>query len=194
MPLDDKPQPDPALAERPARGTRIAVHAAAIVVILSTVFHGLNTSAGPTVKKAATPQSIETSETTPQSTSPNTAQNNASKPPAAPRKREVTPSNTQPGVTIGAASANSTEATNPQSSNTPAPTPPRNREFGAGAASIPAAARHSLHRRSFRRQTSHSARRRGGRHRAHRTYHSRRSHSPRVKSHSTPRAPRCRRR
>lgn len=189
--LDDKPQPGPALPERPERGARMTVHAVAIAVILGMVFHGLNSSAGPTVTSAATPQSAETSAMTPLSISPSTAQNNASKPPVAPGFRNVTPSNAQPGVTTGAASANSTKPANVESETTPTPAPRSNREFKTGTESIPGDAGHSPERRSFKRQTSHSARRRRGPRRVHRRYHSPQSHSSRAKSHSTSRAPSC---
>lgn len=192
--LDDKLQPAPALSEGPGRGARMTVHAIAIIVILGMVFHGLNSSAGPTVTRAATPPSTETSAMTPLSINPSTAQNNASKPPAAPSVRDLTPSNTQPGVTTGAASANSTEPANVQTGNTPAPAPRSNREFRTGTVSIPGDADYSLERRSLRRQTSHSARRRSVPRRVHRRYHSPQSHSTRAKSHSTPRAPRHHRR
>lgn len=190
--LDDNLQPGPAFPDGPGRGARMTVHAVAVVVILGMVFHGLNSSAGPTLTSAATPQLTETS--TPQSISPSTAHNNASKPPVASGVRGVTPSNMQPGVTTGAASANSTEPANVQRSNTPAPAPRSNREFKTGTVSISGDAGHSLERRSLRRQTSHSARRRDRPRRVHRRYYSPQSHSPRAKSHSTPRAPRHHRR
>jgi beta-lactam-binding protein with PASTA domain len=106
--LDDKLQPNTALAREPARGARMALYAIAIVVVLGALFYGFNTS-------------TEKSATAPQSTSPSTAQNNTSKPPVAPGVRDVTPSNTQPGVTTGSAPANSTQPANPQSDNAPAP-------------------------------------------------------------------------
>jgi hypothetical protein len=109
--LDDKLQPDPELAEGPLGRGRIALLAIAIAVILGTVYYGLSSSTGPT----------ETSSTAPQSTSPSKVQSNAAKPPVAPGVRDVTPSNTQPGLTTGAAPANSMQPANPQSGNTPAP-------------------------------------------------------------------------
>jgi hypothetical protein len=105
--LDDKQQSNTALAGEPARGARMALYAIAIVVVLGALFYGFNTS-------------TEKSATAPQSTSPSTAQNNTSKPPVAPGVRDVTPSNTQPGVTTGSAPANSTQPANPQSDNAPA--------------------------------------------------------------------------
>jgi hypothetical protein len=73
--LDEELQADPAaLAEGSVRGGRIALYAVAIVIVLGALFYGLNSSTGPT----------ETSSTAQQSTSPNTAQNNASKPPVGP--------------------------------------------------------------------------------------------------------------
>ena len=93
--LDTKLQPDPTPAAGSASGSRMAMFAVATVVVLGALFYGLNSSKSPT----------ETSLTTPQSTSPTTAQTNAARPPVAPGVRDVTPSNTQPGVTTGAAPA-----------------------------------------------------------------------------------------
>jgi hypothetical protein len=90
---DQQPTPTPAAGS--ASGGRMALFAVAIVVVLGVLFYGLKGTPGPT----------ETSLTTPPSTSESTAQNNATKPPVAPGVRDVTPSNTQPGVTTGAAPA-----------------------------------------------------------------------------------------
>jgi hypothetical protein len=89
--LDDELQPDPELAEGPASGTRVALYAVAAVVILGAVFYGLNSS--------------DTSDTTAQTTpTANTADSGTLPPP--PGIRDVTPrSNTQPGMTTGAAPA-----------------------------------------------------------------------------------------
>ncbi|MEO6945383.1 MAG: hypothetical protein ABI146_08195 [Nitrobacter sp.] len=91
----DVQQPTPTPAAGSAGGGRMALFAVAIVVVLGALFYGLKGTPGPT----------ETSLTTPQSTNESTAQNNATKPPVAPGVRDVTPSNTQRGVTTGAAPA-----------------------------------------------------------------------------------------
>jgi hypothetical protein len=89
--LDNELQPDPELAEAPASGGRIAMLAIAIAVILGAVFYGLNNSP---VHQAGT-----------SSTAQNTAPD--SPVPLPPGMRDVTPrSNTQPGMTTGAAPAN----------------------------------------------------------------------------------------
>jgi hypothetical protein len=89
--LDNELQADPELTEGPASGSRMAMLAIAIAVILGAVFYGLNSSP---VHQAGTP-----------STAQNTAQD--SPPVAPPGMRDVTPrSNLQPGVTTGAAPAN----------------------------------------------------------------------------------------
>ena len=88
--LDNELQPDPELAEGRASGSRIAMLAVAVAVILGAVFYGLNNS------------SVHQAGTSP------TAQNSAldSPPAAPPGMRDVTPrSNTQPGMTTGAAPA-----------------------------------------------------------------------------------------
>lgn len=101
--LDNEFQPDPQLTEGRASGGRITMYAVAIAVILGAVFYGLNNSS---MHRAGT-----------SSTAQHTAQD---RPPAAPPgMRDVTPrSNTQPGVTTGAA------PTNPQ-------TPPATTTSGA---------------------------------------------------------------
>jgi hypothetical protein len=89
--LDNELQADPELAEGPASRGRIVTLAVAIAVILGAVFYGLNNSS---VHQAGT-----------SSTAQNTAQD--SPPAAPPGMRDVTPrSNTQPGITTGAAPAN----------------------------------------------------------------------------------------
>jgi hypothetical protein len=101
--LDNELQVDPELAEGPASGSRIALFAVGIAVILGAVFYGLNNS------------SINQASTTPIAT---TAQN-TSPPAAPPGMRDVTPrNNSDPGMTTGAASSN------PSSSN-PKPLTPR---------------------------------------------------------------------
>jgi len=104
--LDNQLQPDVEMAEGPASGGRIAIFAVAIAVVLGAVFYGLNNSSTET--STASQNSPATQ---------NTAQNNAAKPPVAPGVRDVTPSNTQPGVTTGAAPAR------PAQPAAPAPTP-----------------------------------------------------------------------
>jgi hypothetical protein len=87
--LDNELQPDPELAEGPASGGKVAMFALAIAVVLGAVFYGLNNS---TVTQ----------------TGPSTAQNTTqTSPPSAPAgMRDVTPrSNTEPGMTTGAAPA-----------------------------------------------------------------------------------------
>ncbi|WP_438274542.1 hypothetical protein [Nitrobacter sp.] len=108
--FDDKPQFDPLLAENPTRGGRIAIYGVAIAILLGALFYGLSTTG-----------SNQTSSTPSQSASPSTAQNNAAKPPVGPGIRDVTPSNTQQGLTTGAAPPNSTQPANPQSGNTLTP-------------------------------------------------------------------------
>ena len=189
--LSDKPEPSdkpqPELAGSSAGTGGVVLLTIATAVILSTVFYGLNSSAGPT----------QTSSAAPQSTSQSMAQNNAPKPPVTPvtpSARDVTPSNTQPGITTGAAPANSTRPTNPQSSNTPVPAPRSSREATTGTASTVGDAHPPVEHKSLRRQTSHSAHHRGSSRRVHRMYHSRQSPSLHAKSHSTRHGPGHRRR
>jgi hypothetical protein len=86
--LDNELQMDPELAEGPASGTKVAMFAVAVAVVLGAVFYGLNNSSV-------------------QQTGPATAQNSTqTSPPAAPPgMRDVTPRNTDPGMTTGAAPA-----------------------------------------------------------------------------------------
>ena len=90
--LDNELQPDPEVAEGPASGSKVAMFAIAIAVVLGAVFYGLNNS---TVNEAGTSTAQNTERTSP---------------PAAPTgMRDVTPrSNTQPGTTTGAAPARPT--------------------------------------------------------------------------------------
>jgi len=105
--LDNELQPDPALAEGPASGTKVAMFAIAIAVVLGAVFYGLNNS---TINQAGT-----------SSTAQNTAQ---SSPRAAPPgMRDLTPrANTDQGTTTGAAPARpqTPPATAPAEMNPPA--------------------------------------------------------------------------
>ena len=90
---DNELQADPQLAEGPASGTRVAMYAIAIAVVLGVVFYGLNNN---TVDQAGTTPPSET------------AQQTQSANPAAPSgTRDVTPgANTEPGTTTGAATTN----------------------------------------------------------------------------------------
>jgi hypothetical protein len=82
-------QADPELAEGPASGGKVAMFAIAIAVVLGAVFYGLNNSS---MNPAGTGQT--------------TAQTQTAPPPAPPGMRDVTPrSNTEPGMTTGAAPA-----------------------------------------------------------------------------------------
>jgi hypothetical protein len=92
--LDNELQPDPELAEGPAGGSRVAMFAVAIALVLGAVFYGLNNS------------SINQASTAPAAPATSTAQNNTQPPPAPPGMRDVTPrGNTAAGVTTGAAPA-----------------------------------------------------------------------------------------
>jgi hypothetical protein len=92
--LDNELQPDPELAEGPASGTKIAMFAVAVAVVLGALFYGLNNTS---VNQASTTPPAQTAQTQPA--------NPAGTPPG---MRDVTPkskSNSQPGVTTGAAPA-----------------------------------------------------------------------------------------
>jgi hypothetical protein len=111
--LDSELQIDPELAEGPAGGSRIALFAVGIAVVLGAVFYGLNNS------------SIKEATTAPPAT---TAQNSGpTSPPAAPPgMRDVTPrANTQPGMTTGANPADpkplSPRSADPKAPPAPAP-------------------------------------------------------------------------
>jgi hypothetical protein len=95
--LDNELQPDPELAEGPASGSRVAMFAVGVAVVLGAVFYGLNNSS---VEKAGTsPTAQNASPATPAPPPQNTAQ---TAPP--PGMRDVTPrANTDAGVTTGAA-------------------------------------------------------------------------------------------
>jgi hypothetical protein len=92
--MDRELQADPELSEGPATGGKVAMFAIAIALVLGAVFYGLNNS-------SMNPAGTGSTATAPASQS--TAQNN----PAAPAgMRDVTPrSNTEPGMTTGAAPA-----------------------------------------------------------------------------------------
>jgi hypothetical protein len=93
--LDRELQPDPELAEGPASGSRIALFAVAIAVVLGAVFYGLNST------------SINSTGTnTAQAPSANQSTAQTSPPAVPPGVRDVTPrNNAAPGVTTGAAPA-----------------------------------------------------------------------------------------
>jgi hypothetical protein len=94
--LDNELQPDPELTEAPASGSRVAMLAVAVAVLLGAVFYGLNNAP---IHQAGTSSTAQSS----------TAQNTAPETPlvAPPGMRDVTPrTNMQPGITTGAAPAN----------------------------------------------------------------------------------------
>jgi hypothetical protein len=101
--LDSELQADPELAEGPASGAKVAMFALAIAVVLGAVFYGLNNSS---VNQAGTSPATSTAQNTERTS-----------PPAAPTgMRDVTPrTNTEPGMTTGAAPAR------PQTPPAPAP-------------------------------------------------------------------------
>jgi hypothetical protein len=84
---DNELKADPQLVEGPASGTKVAMYAIAIAVVLGVVFYGLNNN---TVDKA---------DTTPPS---ETAQQTQPANPAGPSGK----TNTEPGTTTGAATTN----------------------------------------------------------------------------------------
>ncbi|MBR1284541.1 hypothetical protein JQ597_21055 [Bradyrhizobium sp. AUGA SZCCT0177] len=87
--LDNEIQADPQLAEAPANGTKIAMFAIAIAVVMGALFYGLNNTS---VNEAGTTPSSQTAQTQPAT------------PAAPPGMRDVTPkSNNLPGTTTGAA-------------------------------------------------------------------------------------------
>ena len=83
---------DPELAEGPASGSRIALFAVGIAVVLGAVFYGLNNSS---INQATTAPATSTAQNAPV----------ASPPPAPAGMRDVTPrANSAPGMTTGSAS------------------------------------------------------------------------------------------
>ena len=84
---DNELQADPQLTEGPARGTKVAIYAIAIAVVLGVVFYGLNNN---TVDQAGTTPHSET------------AQQTQPAKPAGPSGK----TNTEPGTTTGAATTN----------------------------------------------------------------------------------------
>ena len=89
--LDNELQPDPMIEESGPSGTKVAMFAVAIAVVLGALFYGLNNTS---VNQAGTEPSSRTAQTEP------------AKPPAPPGMRDVTPkANNAPGTTTGAAPA-----------------------------------------------------------------------------------------
>jgi hypothetical protein len=87
--LDTELPADPELAEGSAGGTKIAMFAVAIALVMGALFYGLNNT------------SVNQAGTTPPS---QTAQTNPTGPSAPPGMRDVTPrANTESGTTTGAA-------------------------------------------------------------------------------------------
>ncbi len=87
--LDNDLQINPELAEGPAGGTKVAMFAIAVAVVLGAAFYGLNNTS---IHQAGTSSAVQnTTETSP--------------PAAPPGMRDVTPrrANTDQGVTTGAA-------------------------------------------------------------------------------------------
>jgi hypothetical protein len=88
--LDTELQADPPLAEDRSSGTKVAMFAVAIAVVMGALFYGLNNT---TVNQAGTTPPSQTAQTT-----------NPAAPAAPPGMRDVTPrANTESGVTTGAA-------------------------------------------------------------------------------------------
>jgi hypothetical protein len=89
--LDNEIQPDPMLDESGPSGTKVAMFAVAIAVVLGALFYGLNNTS---VNQASTEPSARTAQTQP------------ANPAAPPGMRDVTPkANSEPGTTTGAAPA-----------------------------------------------------------------------------------------
>src|SRR5438552_11033052 len=89
--LDNDLQVDPELGEGPASGTKIAMLAIAIAVVMGALFYGLNNTS---VNQAGTSPSSQTAQTQP------------ANPAAPPGMRDVTPrANSGAGTTTGAASS-----------------------------------------------------------------------------------------
>ena len=83
-------QADPELGEGPASSGKVAVFAVAVALVLGAVFYGLNNTS--TSNQASNAPATQTAQQTP------------ANPAAPPGMRDVTPrTNTEPGVTTGAA-------------------------------------------------------------------------------------------
>ena len=108
--LDSELQADPELGEGPAGGGKVAMFAIAIAVVLGAVFYGLNNSS---MNPAGTGQTTAQTQTAP---------------PAAPTgMRDVTPRNTEQGMTTGAAPSR------PQQPAAPAANAPTGQEIDRSA-------------------------------------------------------------
>jgi len=112
--LDNDLPPDPELEGGSASGTKIAMLAIAIAVVMGALFYGLNNTS---VNQAGTSPSSQTAQTQP------------ANPAAPPGMRDVTPrGNNQPGTTTGAARPSTTppastdmnKAITPPADNAPA--------------------------------------------------------------------------
>ena len=87
--LDSEVPADPALAESPPSGGKVAMFAVAIALVLGALFYGLNNT---NVNQAGTAPENRTAQTQP------------ANPTASPGMRDVTPrNNAEPGTTTGAA-------------------------------------------------------------------------------------------
>ena len=105
--LDNEIQPDPMLDDSGPSGTKVAMFAVAIAVVLGALFYGLNNTG---VNQAGTEPSARTAQTQPAS------------PAAPPGMRDVTPkANSEAGTTTGAAPAR--PATPPQPATPPTDNP-----------------------------------------------------------------------
>ena len=103
--LDNEFQPDPDLAEGPAAsGTKIAMFAVAIAVVMGALFYGLNNTS---VNQAGTSPTSQTAQTQP------------ANPAAPPGMRDVTPRTSgQSGMTTGSAATRPTTTAPPAASDT----------------------------------------------------------------------------
>ena len=92
--LDSEVPADPALAESPPSGGKVAMFAVAIALVLGALFYGLNNT---NVNQAGTAPANQTAQTQP------------ANPTAPPGMRDVTPrNNAEPGTTTGAATSRPT--------------------------------------------------------------------------------------
>jgi hypothetical protein len=102
--LDTELPPDPELAEGSASGSKIAMCAIAIAVVMGALFYGLNNTS---VNQAGTSATTQTAQTRPAT------------PAAPPGMRDVTPkANSESGMTTGAAPA---APANPDMNNSASP-------------------------------------------------------------------------
>jgi hypothetical protein len=109
--LDNELQADPELVEGRASGTKVAMFAVAIALVMGALFYGLNNTS---VNQAGTSPPSQTAQTTP------------ANPAAPPGMRDVTPrANTDSGTTTGAAPSRPTPPA-PASTDMNKSTPPAN--------------------------------------------------------------------